>query len=220
MQTIHIDSLDELPHAAAAVINALEGRSVVVFRGEMGAGKTTLIREIVARLGADDKSHFRHRQSIYDPRREEYLSLRFLPDQPARRGLRLRLRGIFLLRGSLSGRMAREDRRAAARRGDDRADRRRRRRRAHDRNRLTPDSAQYPCIVLLNTDFPPSGSSRRDHPAHGCNRECVIQPGSNDRLPKRISGVVSFPTPQRETERSREPAGQIRLATLYHPCSK
>ena len=170
MQTIHIDSLDELPHAAAAVINALEGRSV--------------------------------------------------PDQPARRGLRLRLRRIFLLRESLSGRMAREDRRAAARRGDDRADRRRRRRRAHDRNRLTPDSAQYPCIVLLNTDFPPSGSSRRDHPAHGCNRECVIQPGSNDRLPKRISGVVSFPTPQRETGRSREPAGQIRLATLYHPCSK
>ena len=56
MQTIHIDSLDELPHAAAAVINALEGRSVVVFRGEMGAGKTTLIREIVARLGADDTS--------------------------------------------------------------------------------------------------------------------------------------------------------------------
>lgn len=54
MRTIHIDSLDELPHAAAAVINALEGRSVVVFRGEMGAGKTTLIREIVARLGADD----------------------------------------------------------------------------------------------------------------------------------------------------------------------
>lgn len=39
MQTIHIDSLDELPHAAAAVINALEGRSVVVFRGEMGAGQ-------------------------------------------------------------------------------------------------------------------------------------------------------------------------------------
>ena len=201
MQTIHIDSLDELPHAAAAVINALEGRSVVVFRGEMGAGKTTLIREIVARLGADD-------------------TVTSLPDQPARRGLRLRLRRIFLLRGSLSGRMAREDRRAAARRGDDRADRRRRRRRAHDRNRLTPDSAQYPCIVLLNTDFPPSGSSRRDHPAHGCNRECVIQPGSNDRLPKRISGVVSFPTPQRETGRSREPAGQIRLATLYHPCSK
>ena len=45
MQTINIDSLDELPHAAAAVINALEGRSVVVFRGEMGAGKTTLIRD-------------------------------------------------------------------------------------------------------------------------------------------------------------------------------
>ena len=216
MQTIHIDSLDELPHAAAAVINALEGRSVVVFRGEMGAGKTTLIREIVARLGADDTVTSPTFAIVNQYTTHEGKNI----DQPARRGLRLRLRRIFLLRESLSGRMAREDRRAAARRGDDRADRRRRRRRAHDRNRLTPDSAQYPCIVLLNTDFPPSGSSRRDHPAHGCNRECVIQPGSNDRLPKRISGVVSFPTPQRETERSREPAGQIRLATLYHPCSK
>ena len=118
MQTIHIDSLDELPHAAAAVINALEGRSVVVFRGEMGAGKTTLIREIVARLGADDTvtSPTFAIVNQYTTREEEYLSLRFLPDQPARRGLRLRLRGIFLLRGSLSGRMAREDRRAAARR--------------------------------------------------------------------------------------------------------
>ena len=49
MQTIHIDSLDELPHAAAAVINALEGRSVVVFRGEMGAGKTTPGSELTTR---------------------------------------------------------------------------------------------------------------------------------------------------------------------------
>ena len=200
MQTIHIDSLDELPHAAAAVINALEGRSVVVFRGEMGAGKTTLIREIVARLGADDTVtsptfaivnqyttregkniyHFdfyriNRLEEAYDFGYEEYfysgdLCLVEWPEK------------IEEL--------------------------------------LPPDSAQYPCIVLLNTDFPPSGSSRRDHPAHGCNRECVIQPGSNDRLPKRISGVVSFPTPQRETGRSREPAGQIRLATLYHPCSK
>ena len=48
MQTIHIDSLDELPHAAAAVINALEGRSVVVFRGEMGRllRKMLLMRKV------------------------------------------------------------------------------------------------------------------------------------------------------------------------------
>ena len=52
--TLHIDSLNELPEVADAVIEALDGRSVVVFRGEMGAGKTTLIREILARLGSED----------------------------------------------------------------------------------------------------------------------------------------------------------------------
>ena len=52
--TLHIDSLNELPEVADAVIEALDGRSVVVFRGEMGAGKTTLIREILARLGSHD----------------------------------------------------------------------------------------------------------------------------------------------------------------------
>ena len=52
--TIHIDSLNDLPQAADTVIDALQGRSVVAFRGEMGAGKTTLIREIVARLGSED----------------------------------------------------------------------------------------------------------------------------------------------------------------------
>ena len=52
--TLHIDSLNELPEVADAVIEALDGRSVVVFRGENGAGKTTLIREILARLGSED----------------------------------------------------------------------------------------------------------------------------------------------------------------------
>lgn len=52
--TLHIDSLNELPEVADAVIGALDGRTVVVFRGEMGAGKTTLIREILARLGSED----------------------------------------------------------------------------------------------------------------------------------------------------------------------
>ena len=54
MKTIHIDSLEELHEAAEAVIESLNGRTVVAFRGEMGAGKTTLIREIVAQLGSDD----------------------------------------------------------------------------------------------------------------------------------------------------------------------
>lgn len=54
MTTLHIDSLNELPDVAEAVLNQLHGRTVVVFRGEMGAGKTTLIRAIMAHLGSED----------------------------------------------------------------------------------------------------------------------------------------------------------------------
>lgn len=54
MKTIRINSLNELPEVARAVIEAIGDRSVVIFRGEMGAGKTTLIREIVTQLGATD----------------------------------------------------------------------------------------------------------------------------------------------------------------------
>ncbi len=51
---VRIDSLNELPDAAEAVIESLGDRRIVAFRGEMGAGKTTLISEIVAQLGATD----------------------------------------------------------------------------------------------------------------------------------------------------------------------
>ena len=54
MKTIHITDRDELPQVASAIIAALGRRTVVAFRGEMGAGKTTLIREIAAELGAAD----------------------------------------------------------------------------------------------------------------------------------------------------------------------
>ncbi|MBE6181912.1 MAG: tRNA (adenosine(37)-N6)-threonylcarbamoyltransferase complex ATPase subunit type 1 TsaE [Rikenellaceae bacterium] len=54
MKTIRINSLNELPDVARAVIETIDDRSVVIFRGEMGAGKTTLIREIVTQLGATD----------------------------------------------------------------------------------------------------------------------------------------------------------------------
>ena len=54
MKRIEIDSLSELPRVAEAVIEALDGRSVVLLRGGMGAGKTTLVSRIAARLGAED----------------------------------------------------------------------------------------------------------------------------------------------------------------------
>lgn len=54
MKKIEIESLSELPKVAEAVFGELRGRSVVLFRGPMGAGKTTLISRIAAALGAED----------------------------------------------------------------------------------------------------------------------------------------------------------------------
>lgn len=54
MKTVRITSQEELPLVARTIVDLLGRRSVVAFRGGMGAGKTTLIREIVALLGAED----------------------------------------------------------------------------------------------------------------------------------------------------------------------
>ena len=54
MKRIEIDSLSELKDVAQEVVKSLEGRTVVLLRGEMGAGKTTLISRIAAYLGAED----------------------------------------------------------------------------------------------------------------------------------------------------------------------
>lgn len=54
MKKIEIESLSELPKVAEAVLGELRGRSVALFRGPMGAGKTTLISRIAAALGAED----------------------------------------------------------------------------------------------------------------------------------------------------------------------
>ncbi len=58
-QSIAVPTLADLPAAAAQVRAAIaeSGCSVVAFEGEMGAGKTTLIRALAASLGvADDVS--------------------------------------------------------------------------------------------------------------------------------------------------------------------
>lgn len=54
MKSIEINSVDELPDAADMIIDETENRNIVAFYGPMGAGKTTLIREICARLGVED----------------------------------------------------------------------------------------------------------------------------------------------------------------------
>ena len=55
MKTIHIDSEEQLREVAEALLAALNGRTVVALRGEMGAGKTTLIRSVAECLGVEDQ---------------------------------------------------------------------------------------------------------------------------------------------------------------------
>ena len=47
-------NLSDLPQVADKVASFMPNDGVVVFQGEMGAGKTTLIKEICKRLGVDD----------------------------------------------------------------------------------------------------------------------------------------------------------------------
>lgn len=54
MKEINVNGLDDLPDAAEEILGALDGRNVVALYGPMGAGKTTLVREICAQLGSED----------------------------------------------------------------------------------------------------------------------------------------------------------------------
>lgn len=54
MKEINVNGLSDLPDAAEEILGALDGRNVVALYGPMGAGKTTLVREICAQLGSED----------------------------------------------------------------------------------------------------------------------------------------------------------------------
>jgi tRNA threonylcarbamoyladenosine biosynthesis protein TsaE len=55
--TLEIPTLAAIPTAAQQLATAIaeSGRNVVAFEGEMGAGKTTLIRALCAVLGVEDE---------------------------------------------------------------------------------------------------------------------------------------------------------------------
>ena len=55
MKRLTIDSEDQLHEVAEALLDSLDGRTVVALRGEMGAGKTTLVRAVAEQLGASDQ---------------------------------------------------------------------------------------------------------------------------------------------------------------------
>lgn len=99
MKTIKVNGLGDLYDAAGEILDSLEGRTIVALRGEMGAGKATLIREICDRLGVADtvtSPTFAIINEYKRPRSPSGLSFRLLPDQSDRGGVRFRLRGVFL----------------------------------------------------------------------------------------------------------------------------
>lgn len=55
MKRLSIDSEDQLHEVAEVLLDSLDGRTVVALRGEMGAGKTTLVRAVAEQLGASDQ---------------------------------------------------------------------------------------------------------------------------------------------------------------------
>jgi tRNA threonylcarbamoyladenosine biosynthesis protein TsaE len=54
MKEINVNGLGDVAEAAEEIIGALDGRNVIAFFCAMGAGKTTLIKEICAQLGSED----------------------------------------------------------------------------------------------------------------------------------------------------------------------
>lgn len=54
MKKISINSLASLPDVAQAILESLDGRTVVLLHGPMGGGKTTLVRAIASVMGSKD----------------------------------------------------------------------------------------------------------------------------------------------------------------------
>ncbi len=54
MKKIDIDSLAQLRDVAKEILSSLDGRTVVILHAPMGAGKTTLVREIASVMGSED----------------------------------------------------------------------------------------------------------------------------------------------------------------------
>ena len=54
MQSIIIQSIDNLKQAAELFVKQMNGAKIFAFYGEMGAGKTTLIKEVCKTLGVEE----------------------------------------------------------------------------------------------------------------------------------------------------------------------
>ncbi|MBI4931563.1 MAG: tRNA (adenosine(37)-N6)-threonylcarbamoyltransferase complex ATPase subunit type 1 TsaE [Bacteroidetes bacterium] len=55
MKTLSLKNLSELPQTAKAILEFAGEKKIFCFYGELGAGKTTLIKELCKQLGVTDK---------------------------------------------------------------------------------------------------------------------------------------------------------------------
>ncbi|HET8829884.1 MAG TPA: tRNA (adenosine(37)-N6)-threonylcarbamoyltransferase complex ATPase subunit type 1 TsaE [Pelobium sp.] len=53
---IEVNSVDELEHVSQQILNFAGNERIFMFYGQMGAGKTTLINNLCAKLGTKDKT--------------------------------------------------------------------------------------------------------------------------------------------------------------------
>ncbi len=53
---IIIKDMEDLPRAAATLLDAIGERKIIALRGKMGAGKTTLVAEMMRQLKMDDEA--------------------------------------------------------------------------------------------------------------------------------------------------------------------
>ncbi|MBI3501215.1 MAG: tRNA (adenosine(37)-N6)-threonylcarbamoyltransferase complex ATPase subunit type 1 TsaE [Bacteroidetes bacterium] len=54
MQTIFLKNISELPQVSKSILDFAQDKKIFCFYGELGAGKTTLIKEICRQLGVTD----------------------------------------------------------------------------------------------------------------------------------------------------------------------
>jgi tRNA threonylcarbamoyladenosine biosynthesis protein TsaE len=53
--TFNLNSITELPRVAQEILSNFQHK-IILFEGEMGAGKTTLIKEIIKLMGSEDET--------------------------------------------------------------------------------------------------------------------------------------------------------------------
>ena len=57
---LHINSVEQLSEVSEYLLSMRDEADIIAFYGSMGAGKTTLIKNLCHRMGVTDEPDFRH----------------------------------------------------------------------------------------------------------------------------------------------------------------